>query len=94
MVDEDRYLTADEKKDFAELEAAYLGVGGIPLPDAQHAFPSPESLRKDALETISGDTGQQEIYADGPDLAAVTDYAPEPDNISVTEDTAEPDDTA
>ena len=85
MVDEDRYLTADEKKDFAELEAAYLDVGGIPLPDAQHTFPSPESRREDTLETISGDTGQQDVHADEPDYAAAYSSIPA-QNFRITDD--------
>jgi hypothetical protein len=46
MIDGDRYLTQAEKDDFTALEAEYLDVGGAPLPEPGHAFPSPQRIRE------------------------------------------------
>ena len=60
MIDGDRYLTQTEKDDFTALEAEYLDVGGIPLPEPGHAFPSPERIRERMAEESERETEQPE----------------------------------
>jgi hypothetical protein len=45
LIAEDRYLTAEEKAQYAELERAYAGLdGGIPMPRARYGFPDPPAI--------------------------------------------------
>ena len=50
LVRKDRYLTADEKKQYAELQSRYAEVGGIPTPKPRYGFPEPETLRGPVAE--------------------------------------------
>ena len=50
LVRKDRYLTADEKKQYAELQSRYAEVGGIPTPKPGYGFPEPETLRGPVAE--------------------------------------------
>ena len=60
MIDGDRYLTQAEKDDLTALEAEYMDVGGIPLPEPGHAFSSPERIRERMAEEARQDVGQPE----------------------------------
>ena len=60
MIDEERYLTQPEKDDLAALEAEYLDVGGIPLPEPGHTFPSPERIRERMANEAGREAGQPE----------------------------------
>ncbi len=46
LIRKDRFMTAQEKEQFAQLEERYASVGGLPTPNPRYAFPSPEDLTR------------------------------------------------
>ena len=55
LIEQDEYLDAIEKGIYGQLENEYEEYGGIPLPEAQHAFSKPEQL-SDQLSGSEDDT--------------------------------------
>jgi len=43
IIREGSYLTEDEKAQYQELESSYAGLGSIPMPQPQTAFPQPQA---------------------------------------------------
>ena len=52
LIAEDRYLTENEKAQYAALEQEYAGLGGVPMPVARMGFPKPEEVSAEKSETI------------------------------------------
>ena len=52
LIAEDRYLTENEKAQYAALEQEYAGLGGVPMPVARMGFQKPEEVSAEKSETI------------------------------------------
>ncbi len=49
LIRKDRFMTAQEKEQFAQLEERYAAVGGLPTPNPRYAFPEPEDILRSQL---------------------------------------------
>lgn len=79
LIQADQYLTPPEKEGYAQLEQEYVGIGGVPLPEAGHAFPPAV-----AEEANTGPERADAMLKEAQKLAAESQLAP-PERFTVVE---------